>query len=299
MNSRAYAKINLSLDVTGRREDGYHTLRTVLQGISLCDEVELSDSEGGISVSCDEGDVPCGPGNTVWKAAIAFFRSSGIRGRGVRFRIWKRIPRQAGLGGGSADAAAALRLLNRRFHTAFSPGQLQKIGLQAGADVPFCVLGGTALAEGIGEVLTPLSPLPDCWIVICKPPTGISTREAYLAFDRVGKHSNAFTESMEKAVRGGSLEKIGESLENAFETVLFLPEVRKIKRDMISLGALGSCMTGSGSAVFGLFDSKAAAFRCLQFLKENYPDSFLCRPSGKNIFPERSALDAFGSKSGD
>lgn len=157
MKDAAYAKINLSLDITGRRADGYHTLRTVMQSISLCDTVTLLEGNAGeIEVTCSGG-APCGKGNTVYRAAEEFFRSTGKKG-GVSFRIEKRIPAQAGLGGGSADTAAALRLLNRRFQAGLSAENLRDIGFQAGADVPFCVEGGTALAEGIGEKLTVLSP---------------------------------------------------------------------------------------------------------------------------------------------
>lgn len=157
MKDAAYAKINLSLDITGRRADGYHTLRTVMQSISLCDTVTLLEGDAGkIEVICSGG-APCGKGNTVYRAAEEFFRRTGKKGS-ASFRIEKRIPAQAGLGGGSADAAAALRLLNRRFQTGLSAENLREIGLSAGADVPFCVEGGTALAEGIGEKLTVLSP---------------------------------------------------------------------------------------------------------------------------------------------
>ena len=277
----AYAKINLTLDITGRREDGYHTLRSVLQSISLCDRVFLFSAESGtVTVECDAADVPCGAENTVLRAAGAFFRRSGVCG-GARFKIQKRIPRRAGLGGGSTDAAAALRLLNRFFGARLSARELRKIGLEAGADVPFCVEGGAALAEGVGELLRPLPGLPPCALVICKPEAGVPTAEAYAAFDRSGRPGDVFTGAMLQALRAGALSAVASRLGNAFESVCGLPEVRGVRDRLLACGALGACMTGSGSAVFGLFDSECRASRCANALRAEYPVCFLCRPVGR------------------
>jgi 4-diphosphocytidyl-2-C-methyl-D-erythritol kinase len=279
MKDAAYAKINLSLDITGRRADGYHTLRTVMQSISLCDTVTLLEGDAGkIEVICSGG-APCGKGNTVYRAAEEFFRRTGKKGS-ASFRIEKRIPAQAGLGGGSADAAAALRLLNRRFQTGLSAENLREIGLSAGADVPFCVEGGTALAEGIGEKLTVLSPLPECWIAVCKPPEGISTREAYAAFDAPGRAEtgSGSTGRLLAALKTGSLPDAAAGLGNMFEAGNAPGSVRAIKARMASAGALGACMTGSGSAVFGLFGGETAARQCADGLRGLFPQSFLCRP---------------------
>lgn len=274
----ACAKINLALDITGRREDGYHLLRTVMQSVSLCDRVALAAAERGkIEVKCDGPDVPGGPDNTVFRAAEAFFQRTGIGG-GARFQIRKQIPRQAGLGGGSADAAAALRLLDRRFGAGLSARELREIGLKVGADVPFCVEGGTALAGGIGEELEPLPALPPCAIVICKPGRGVSTREAYEAFDHSGQSGSFFADSAAEALHSGSLSAVAGSLGNAFEAACPVPEVRRIEEAMLSRGALGACMTGSGSAVFGLFASENSAARCGDALREEFPECFLCRP---------------------
>ena len=277
--TRAYAKINLTLDIAGRREDGYHTLRMVMQGISLSDTVALLDSRE-FGVVCNTERVPCGPENTVRKAAEAFFSFCRIREPHVSFCIRKNIPQQAGLGGGSADAAAALVLLDRHFGTGLSRKELCRIGLSAGADVPFCLLGGTALVEGIGEKLNPLPSLPPCRILICKPPMGVSTKEAFAAFDRSRGEKAAYTDAVLNALKAGNLPLIAARLGNTFEQLCGLPQaVGEIEAAMLAGGALGTAMTGSGSAVFGLFNEKdEAAVRCRDRLLEKYPETFLCLP---------------------
>lgn len=273
----AYAKINLTLDVTGKRPDGYHTIRSVFQSISLCDRLTLLDgADGQIRVVSDCPELSCGRDNTVCRAAEAFFRAAGIKNPGVSFTLEKRIPWQAGLGGGSADAAAALRLLNRRFSFALSDTELSEVGLSVGADVPFCLVNGTVLAEGIGEQLTPLPPLPPCCILLCKPAAGIGTKEAYLALDREATFTCRFTEPMLKALRGESLTEIAKSVGNVFDPLAFLPEIPKIKRKMLRSGAAAACMTGTGSAVFGLFEQKGQAQACAEALSLRYKDVFLC-----------------------
>lgn len=280
---RAYAKINLALDIAGRREDGYHAMRMVMQDISLSDTVTLLDSRE-FGVVCSTEQVPCGPENTVRKAAAAFFSSCGICEPRVSFCIRKNIPQQAGLGGGSADAAAALVLLDRHFGTDLSRGELCRLGLSAGADVPFCLLGGTALVEGIGEELSPLPPLPPCRILICKPSAGVSTKEAFAALDRSGGGAAAYTDAVLDALKVGNLPKIAANLGNAFERLCGLPqEVEEIEAAMLTGGALGAAMTGSGSAVFGLFgENDEAAVRCRDGLLEKYAETFLCRPVGSD-----------------
>ena len=277
--ARAYAKINLTLDIAGRRGDGYHTMRMVMQSVSLCDTLTLLD-EAEDRVVCSAEEVPCGPENTVRKAAAAFFSHCGAA-RGAAFCLRKSIPQQAGLGGGSADAAAALVLLDRRFRTGLSPAELCRLSLSVGADVPFCLRGGTALAEGIGEKLSGLPPLPPCRILICKPPAGVSTREAFAAFDDSGGAAACYTDRMLAALRAGSLPEIAARLGNALEPVCALDDVPRIEAAMLKGGALGACMTGSGSAVFGLFrEGDAAAVLCRDDLLKKYPQTFLCRPRG-------------------
>lgn len=279
MKMQAYAKINLTLDISGRREDGYHMMRMVMQSVSLCDTVFLLDTPKR-EIGSSRDDVPCGPENTVQKAAAAFFSSYHAALPRSSFYIRKNIPQQAGLGGGSADAAAALVLLNRRFGTGLSREELCSLGLSAGADVPFCLYGGTALAEGVGEKLSALPALPLCRILICKPPVGISTKEAFESFDASGGMPERNTDAMIEALRSGSLQRIAKCLGNAFEKTCDLPEeVRQIEAVMLAGGSAGACMTGSGSAVFGIFDAKSdAAARCRGALLKKYPETFLCRP---------------------
>ena len=285
MKILAPAKINLSLDIVGRRPDGYHELDMVMQSVSLFDAVSVEQTqESSVELTCGETDVPCGDGNTVLRAARAFFEATKISRRsGLLFRIEKHIPRQAGLGGGSTDAAAALRLLDRIYQTGLSGDKLRKIGLSAGADVPFCVEGGTAIVQGIGEIIRPISPMIMCSIVICRPDVGISTQEAYAAYD--GKKYAAavpHTTAVLRALKEENLHALGSALGNAFEDVGTPREISDIKTEMIRCGASGACMTGSGSAVFGLFEDTEQAESCRKDLAERYSSVFLCRPVSRS-----------------
>ncbi|NLJ31553.1 MAG: 4-(cytidine 5'-diphospho)-2-C-methyl-D-erythritol kinase [Clostridiales bacterium] len=272
----ACAKLNLTLDFAGKREDGYHLLRMVMQSVSLCDRIRLDWETPGIRVFCGRRDVPCGETNTVYRAASVFFEYSGISPR-VAAEVEKRIPSQAGMGGGSADAAAVLRALNRHYGTGYSARALCELGVKVGADVPFCVMGGTALAEGIGEILTPLEPMPHAYFVVCKPPAGVNTGKAFALADSSGIRGNA-TRAMLAALKSESLRRVAESLGNDFERVVGLPEIALIQTAMRGAGALGACMTGSGSAVFGVFETEDAARRCEERLHKRYADVFLCEP---------------------
>lgn len=276
----APAKINLSLDITGRRADGYHSLRMVMQSISLFDKVSLTETKDKkIEILCNDLDIPCEAENTVSCAAEAFLKQTGIPLKsGLLFQIDKKIPQQAGLGGGSTDAAAALKLLDYFFQTHLTSEQLRKIGLSIGADVPFCIINGTALAEGVGEKLRPIQPMPFCYIVVCKPPVGINTKEAYKAFDDAGCALTDYTEQMLNAFCTGNLKIIGRSLGNVFESAGVPQDVNEIESDMLNAGSLGACMTGSGSAVFGLFDDLSKATQCRDALLQKYNKTFLCHP---------------------
>ena len=279
LSMNAYAKINLAFDIAGRRDDGYHELSSVMQSISLHDEVTVEGfSDNKICVYCDEPSLPRDEKNTVYKAASLFFAYAGVENEGVSLSIKKHIPFQSGLGGGSADAAAALKLLNRFFCAGLSMEQLCGIALKVGADVPFCIRCGTAAAEGIGEKLTAISPLPDCLILVCKPGFGISTGQAYCEADKHGFGSKKYSPAMVKALGCGSLAQSAACLGNCFEDILGLKEITAVKSAILSAGALGACMTGSGSAVFGLFDSSEKAERCKTRLLTRYKDVFLCKP---------------------
>lgn len=281
MELLAPAKINLSLDIVGRRPDGYHDLDMIMQSVSLYDVVSIEKvPHDSVKLTCGGSDVPCGDENTVLRAAKAFFGMTGVRRKtGLLFKIEKHIPSQAGLGGGSADAAAALWLLDQMYQTELSEERLKEIGLSVGADVPFCVAGGTARVQGIGEIVAPVSPMTMCNIVICRPDTGIATREAYAAFD--GKKKEAvelYTDSVLCALEKKSLCALGSALGNAFENAGVPPEIPEIEKEMIQYGAAGARMTGSGSAVFGLFEDTEQAESCRKNLLKQYSAVFLCRP---------------------
>lgn len=275
---KAFAKINLSLDILGKRADGYHLLDMVMHSVSLCDTLTLTEMKEGVTVTCDREGIPCGPENTVYRAAEAFYQYTE-RTPGIQISIDKQIPSQAGLAGGSADAAAVLRALNLMHQTGLSVKTLCEIGLTVGADVPFCVVGGAARVQGIGEKLQPVVPLPDCRIVICKPSLGVNTAVAYAKADEQGGTGKAlYTKQVLLGLEQGNLSEIGNALGNAFSDLLPLPEVDVIRRHMLRDGAAGACMTGSGSAVYGLFASGGAAEQCRRGLLPLYPETFLCRP---------------------
>lgn len=275
---QGYAKINLTLDVTGRREDGYHLLETILQSVSLSDTIHLRILDTpGIQLSCTDPRIPCDHTNTAWRAADLFLQHHQLN-CGVAIGIEKRIPSQAGLAGGSADAAAVLAGLNEILETGDSAETLCELGVQIGADIPFCLRGGTRLAYGIGEELKELPPLPSCCIVVCKPPVDVSTRLAYERIDKGDLPVRPDTPAMLKALQNADLMEIAHLLCNVFEPVLAFPEVASVRTQMLQNGALGACMSGSGSSVFGIFPSSAQALDCLERLKAQYPSTFLCLP---------------------
>lgn len=278
MQINAYAKINLSLDVTGRREDGFHTLDTVMQTISLCDTVTLTSvQEPGISLRTNFRYLPVNEKNTAYRAAALFFEQCGIANPGLQIEIQKRVPSRAGLGGGSADAAAVLRGLNELYDAGLSKETLLELGAKIGADVPFCIHGGACRCTGVGEVLSPVSPLPDCFLVLCKPPAGMSTPRAYALLDQSPSARTQGTPRLLEALESGDLRSIGKALSNRFDDAMRLMQVRKIKQIMRSAGAAGALMTGSGSAVFGLFASEECAKNCAGLLLEQ-GEVFLARP---------------------
>lgn len=277
MKCKAYAKINLTLDVTGRREDGFHTLDTVMQTVSLWDEVELlRREEPGVVVRTDREYLPTDMKNTAYKAAVVFFRRRGLSDEGVEIVLEKHIPTRAGLGGGSTDAAAVLRGLNR-LYGGLTREELITLGAEVGADVPFCVHGGTCRCGGVGELLEPVSPMPPCFLVICKPPAGMSTPRAYALLDRRPLSQQRKTPGMVKALGKGDLRAVAERLSNRFDEVMKLREVREIEKIMLSSGALGAMMSGSGSAVYGVFTTEQKAENCAGFLKKR-GEVFLARP---------------------
>lgn len=259
---KANAKINLTLNITGRLPNGYHSLKSIMQSITLHDIVTVELTEkNDIEVICGGG-IPSGEQNIAYKAADAFFRSVGLDDKGVRITIDKHIPSEAGLGGGSADAAAVICCLDRLFGCDMTKKDLCRIGTSVGADVPFCISGGTALCEGIGEVITPLSPLSCGCVLIAKGKLGVSTKEAYAKIDSAEiKHT-----PWDKNDFVGSFEGWARLCSNDFEAVSGNPEVDLILSDMKNSGAALAQMSGSGSAVFGLFSDEENAESCCKKL---------------------------------
>lgn len=277
----APAKINLTLDMTGRRADGYHLLRTVMQTVDLCDTVTLMPGEDGIRLTLSDETLPADERNTAWKAAALFYEASELT-PAVDILIEKRIPQQAGMAGGSADAAAVLRGLNELYDYPLTESVLLMLAEKIGADVPFCVVGGTQLAEGIGEVLTPLSDLPPMGIAVIKPPVGVSTAAAYAAVDSQNLPLHTEKEQgLLSALEAGDAAGVAANLFNVFDDALALPEVAEVKSAVAAFAPLGCQMTGSGSAVFALFSSEEAATACADALATEHPEweTFVCRPT--------------------
>lgn len=261
---KAYAKLNLYLDITGRRSDGYHELKTVMQSVGLYDELTFELLPGtGIELTTDRGDLPTGPDNLVCKGILAAmsFGGAGHEGLGCKIKVHlkKNIPSQAGMGGGSADCAAAIIAVNELFHLGLYEDELMQVGKLCGADVPFCIKGGTALCEGIGERLTPLTLPEGITFAISKPDDAVSTPEAYKLFDLCGKPGAGDYEAFETALTSGDIKRLGGSVYNAFTAACAPASVRNEISRLGDSGALGAEMTGSGSAVFGIFGSEAAA----------------------------------------
>lgn len=273
MNSivlRALAKINLGLDVVRRREDGYHEVRMVMQTISLYDRLSIRPCrKDRIFVKTNLSFLPTNENNLVYKAAQLLREEFGIH-EGVSIQLDKHIPVAAGMAGGSSDAAATLVGMNRLFHLGLTKKELMKRGVSLGADVPYCVLRGTALSEGIGERLTPLPKLPYCYILIAKPPMHVSTKFVYenLRLDTLASHPDI--DGMVQAIRSKQLAGVCKRMENVLETVTIpeYPVIGQLKQIMISAGALNALMSGSGPTVFGIFTTEAAANKAFALCKE-------------------------------
>ncbi len=265
----ANAKINLTLDVTGRRSDGYHSVEMIMQSISLSDQVRIRKNDSGvIRLSCSREEIPCDDRNTAYRAAQLFLQNFGIRD-GLDMEIKKKIPSQAGLGGGSADAAAVLVGLNRLYKYPASNQILLDFGVKVGADVPFCIAGGTMLCEGIGEILTTVPPLPMCHILLCKPEVNISTREAYEQIDRGSITQRPDQQAFLCALDRQDLNAAAALLSNVFESAVPNETICSIRKQILNSGALGACMSGSGSTVYGFFSDDITLKAAMnQLLKE-------------------------------
>lgn len=271
MRLQAFAKINLGLDVLGKREDGYHEVRMIMQTIRMYDQLDMRKSvEPGIHLTTNKKYIPVDENNLVWRAAKLMMDTCGIM-EGVSIHLHKVIPVAAGMAGGSSDAAATLVGMNRLFHCGLSKEKLMELGVQIGADVPYCVLRGTALAEGIGEKLTVLPPMPDCWILIGKPGISVSTKHVYTTLDLNTDTVHPDIDGMKKALEDGNLYGITERMGNVLQdvTIPAYPEVERIKEQMKALGAVNAMMSGSGPTVFGIFDNEEKAQKACQKLRES------------------------------
>jgi len=267
----AYGKINLGLDVVGRLENGYHQVRMVMQTIGIFDELTFTRRKEGIRITSDSNDIPTNEHNLVYKAVRLMKETYNIAG-GVEIHLKKRIPVAAGMAGGSSDAAAALRGVDRMFGLGLNQQELCRLGVQIGADVPYCIMGGTVLAEGIGEKLTPLAAAPDCYILLVKPDVSVSTRDVYTNFklDKVKVHPDI--DGMIQAVKEGSLSGITSRMENVLEqvTVSRYPVIQDIKDKMKEMGAMNSLMSGSGPTVFGIFCEEEGARKAYEGMRIQY-----------------------------
>lgn len=284
VKERARAKLNLSLDILGRMPNGYHEMSMILQTVELCDEITVCVEPGeGIHVRTNLRFLPSDGRNIAAKAAGVFYEAAGIRGFRTDIRLEKAVPVCAGLAGGSSDAAAVLRALNALHATGFSPERLESIGEGLGSDVPFCVQGGTVYASGKGEKLRDLPALPHCFAVICKPAFSISTTDLFSRVNWRKIRVRPNTRELIAALEEGSLAKAARRMYNVFEDVLpeRYGEIGIIKQRLLELGALGASMTGTGSAVFGLFDDKNAAGAAFKALKREYQECFLTESAPK------------------
>lgn len=277
----AYAKINLTLDVLGKRPDGYHDLSMVMQSVSLADQVIIRETgEEGLTLRTDLGFLPGADKNIAAVAARAFARRTGADLNGLEIELQKHIPVCAGTAGGSSDGAAVLRGLNRWFSCGLSLRHLAEIGEEVGSDVPYCVLGCTALAEGRGEKLTCLPALPDCHIVLCKPGFSVSTPELFRRIDELKLRFHPDTAGVLAALEEGDLAGVSRRMFNVFEEALPAQRravVEEIKSTLLSRGALGACMSGTGPTVFGIFDNAESARSVADELKQSYAETFLTK----------------------
>lgn len=277
--NKSYAKVNLSLDVLGKLDNGYHSIRTVFQTISLFDVVEVFRIREGIELSTNIPYLPLDHGNIAYRAAEEFLKYTGIKS-GVNINIAKRIPVGAGLAGGSANASAVLKSMNELFETKLSLKELCSIGIKLGADVPYCILGGTRLAEGIGDELYSLPKIPRCQILIVKPAFSVSTKAVYEKFDSCKKITHPDTKALIQGLEAGDLNSMISGMGNVLESVTEteFPVISDIKEDLYQYGALISQMSGSGPTVFAIFDNMTKAKIARQAMWEKYRTVYLCSP---------------------
>lgn len=271
LNLRAYAKVNLGLDVVRKREDGYHEVSMIMQTVSLYDRLHFEKrKEPGVTLTTNLHFLPVDDNNLVVKAARLLLEEFHISS-GVTIHLDKHIPVAAGMAGGSSDCAAALFGINRLFELGLHLDQLKERGVTLGADVPYCLMRGTALSEGIGEILTPLAPMPDCSIVVAKPPISVSTKYVYEHLDLAHLSHHPDISGMKDALSNRNLKSITDRMENVLESVTEVqyPEIRQIKEILLEQGAMNALMSGSGPTVFGVFDSEDTAKAAAEKVSES------------------------------
>ena len=279
--ARSYAKINLTLDVTGKRDDGYHNVEMIMQTVSLFDLIIIDKTSGEIGISTNLKYLPNNDKNIAYKAVKLFREETGIMG-GAKIIIHKNIPVAAGLAGGSGNAAAVLCALNLLYNTNLSAEKLCKMGAKLGADVPYCIMGGTYSASGIGDILEPLESAPKAHILLVKPPISVSTQAIYAEMDAVQITNRPDTAAMKAALQSGNLQAVADNLCNVMEAVTQAqyPEIRGIKAKMLKNGALGAVMSGSGPTVFGIFDDYKKAKASADSFSFQYKDVYVARIYG-------------------
>ena len=278
MKIKAYGKVNISLDVVGKREDGYHLLSMIMQNIDLYDEIEVEKQECGIILECNKSYVPVDNRNLAYKAAEIFKERYDIVD-GVKINIEKNIPVSAGLAGGSTDAAAVLKVMNKLFNVNATEEELMELSLKLGADIPYCIHGGTALCEGIGEIITPIKPFRDKIVVLVKPAFGVSTKEVYKNFNLEKVKQHPKTAEIINAIENDNLNFVASNMRNLLENVTLRKHkiLIKIKEEMNACGAINSMMSGSGPTVFAFFDDMLKAQKCFEKMKKKYSDVFITR----------------------
>jgi 4-diphosphocytidyl-2-C-methyl-D-erythritol kinase len=275
---KAYAKINISLDVVGKKEDGYHLLKMIMQSIDLYDLIQISKANEGINITCDRQYVPTDERNIAYKAAKLFIDTYKIKS-GINIDIKKNIPVAAGLAGGSTNGAAVLKAMRDIFKYNISDKDLMDLGLKIGADIPYCIAGGTALCEGIGEKIKQLKPFKEKILVLVKPNFGVSTKEVYKNFDLTKVYIHPNTEALIDAMNKEDLNLVSLNMKNLLENVTLrrYSILREIKDGLIKDGALGSMMSGSGPTIFGFFDDMLTAQNCFLHMKEKYEEVYITR----------------------
>ena len=281
---RVAAKINLAIDVLKKRTDGYHDVSMIMQSVALYDTITVRALKADIRVTSNTGRIPTDKENIVYKAAEYLKMKYSVK-EGILISIDKTIPVAAGLAGGSADAALTLRLLNKAWNLRLSKNEILEAGKKLGSDVPFCIQGGTALAEGLGEKLTPLAGIPDCLIVLAKPALSISTKEVYEGLKLEEIKERPDIKGIIRYINEKNLEGIAESMCNVLETVTVkkCPQIEELKERFLEYGALGSMMSGSGPTVFGVFRDTASAYMAYDHIKDMVSEVFVVKTTNKAL----------------